>query len=93
MCGVLLSVLGNLGTLLTYLLGVFLPWRGLALTLMLISIPYLLGILLLVPETKPPINFFLTMNKNSIFGHNAKKKELALCSDSITSTNVCIIMN
>jgi hypothetical protein len=45
LCGVLLSVLGNLGTLLTYVLGVFLDWRTLALALMTLSLPYVVGIL------------------------------------------------
>lgn len=68
LCGVLLSVLGNLGTLLTYILGVFLGWRDLAIVLMTLCAPYILGILVLVPETRPPEKIFFEENTKLHFG-------------------------
>ena len=90
LCGVLLSVLGNLGTLLTYVLGVFLNWRELAMTLMFLSVPYLLGILFFVPETSPPRNLWL--NIHSVLQFRNDKNENALCNDSSTSQSVCLFI-
>lgn len=48
--GVLLACMGNFGTLLTYILGVFLAWRALAFSLIFLAFPYIAGVLLFVPE-------------------------------------------
>jgi hypothetical protein len=50
-CGVLLCCVGNFGTLVTYILGVFLPWRTLAFSQIFLALPYILGMVLFVPET------------------------------------------
>eukprot|EP00095_Tigriopus_kingsejongensis_P010443 maker-scaffold294_size218657-snap-gene-1.27 protein:Tk10443 transcript:maker-scaffold294_size218657-snap-gene-1.27-mRNA-1 annotation:"sugar transporter 8" len=49
--GVLLSVSGYSGTLITYILGVFLDWRQLALASMLFAIPFVMGMIFIVPES------------------------------------------
>ena len=50
-CGVLLCCMGTFGTLLTYILGVFWAWRPLAFSQIFLALPYVFGMLLLVPET------------------------------------------
>ena len=47
--GTILSLLGNGGTLLAYILGVFLEWRMLAAVLTAFGFPYIAGILFLLP--------------------------------------------
>ncbi len=42
-CGVLLSLVGNFGTLVTYTLGIFLNWRELAAILLTFAVPYVIG--------------------------------------------------
>lgn len=49
--GVLISAFGYFGTLVTYVLGVFLGWRELAAVLAAFSLPYMLGIAIFVPES------------------------------------------
>lgn len=47
----LLSCAGYFGTLLTYVVGIFLPWRTLATVLGALAAPYVAGMLLVVPES------------------------------------------
>ena len=48
--GALLSLLGNGGTLVAYILGVFVQWRMLAAILTVICVPYVTGIVMLLPS-------------------------------------------
>ena len=52
-CGVLLSLVGNAGTLTTYTLGIFLNWRQLAASLLAFALPYIFGLLLVLPNDIP----------------------------------------
>ena len=52
-CGVLLSLVGNSGTLIIYLFGIFLNWRELAGVCILFAIPYVLGIIVCLPNDFP----------------------------------------
>ncbi len=49
----ILAVVGNFGTLLTYIIGIFVNWRQLAAILLLFSIPYIIGLVALVPNDLP----------------------------------------
>ena len=52
-CGVLLSLVGNLGTLITYTCGIFLNWRQLAAVLLTFALPYIFGLVLVLPNDFP----------------------------------------
>ena len=47
--GTVLSLLGNGGTLIAYILGVFLEWRMLAAVLTTFGLPYIAGVIFLLP--------------------------------------------
>lgn len=70
-CGVLLSVMGNLGTLLTYVVGIFVNWRQLAVILMFPSLPYIVGLVAVLPDD----------SKKCILG-----RHLRLAKDSMSTT-------
>ena len=45
--------LGNFGTLIIYIIGIFLNWRQLAAVCILCAIPYVLGLILCLPNDFP----------------------------------------
>jgi hypothetical protein len=49
-CGVLLSVVGNAGTLIAYTIGIFVNWRQLAAILVTFAIPYIIGLIVFLPN-------------------------------------------
>lgn len=51
--GVLLSLVGNAGTLITYTLGIFLNWRQLAAASLAFAVPYVLGLITFLPNDMP----------------------------------------
>ena len=69
-CGVLISAFGYFGTLLTYFMGVFLGWRDLAATLSIMTLPYMLAMTILVPES--PV-FHLRTGKTNEAANSFKK--------------------
>jgi hypothetical protein len=58
---------------------------------MVLSAPYILGILVFVPETDPPQKFWLKMNTLIHFRRTEDKSESVLCSASNTSINVSFL--
>ena len=52
-CGVILALIGNSGTLIIYILGIFLNWRQLAAVCVLFGIPYVLGLIVCLPNDFP----------------------------------------
>ena len=48
-CGVILTLIGNFGTLIVYILGIFLNWRQLAGVCVLCGVPYVLGLIVCLP--------------------------------------------
>ena len=64
-CGVIMSLIGNFGTLIVYIFGIFLNWRQLAMVCVLCGVPYILGLIVALPNDCPSWN--LSSNrKNSI---------------------------
>ena len=53
-CGVLLSLVGNAGTLITYTIGIFVNWRQLAFILFTLAFPYVVGLIIFLPNDFPP---------------------------------------
>ena len=51
---VLLCLVGNAGTLVTYTIGIFVNWRQLAFISLLTSIPYVIGLVTLLPTDQGP---------------------------------------
>ena len=51
--GALLCLVGNAGTLVTYTIGVFVNWRQLAFISLIISIPYVIGLVICLPNDFP----------------------------------------
>ena len=54
-CGVLLSLVGNAGTLITYTIGIFVNWRQLAFILVLLAFPYVVGLIIFLPNDFPAL--------------------------------------
>ena len=52
-CGVILTLIGNFGTLIVYILGIFLNWRQLAGVCVLCGVPYILGLIVCLPNDFP----------------------------------------
>ena len=52
-CGVILALIGNSGTLIIYILGIFLNWRQLAGICVLFGVPYVLGLIVCLPNDFP----------------------------------------
>ena len=52
-CGVLLALVGNFGTLVIYLVGIMLNWRQLAGFCLICSCPYVLGLIICLPNDFP----------------------------------------
>ena len=51
--GIILSLLGNSGTFYIYAFGLFLNWRQLALVASLSAVPYVLGMIFVLPDDFP----------------------------------------
>ena len=49
----MLCLVGNAGTLVTYIIGVFVNWRQLAFISLIISIPYVIGLVIYLPNDFP----------------------------------------
>ena len=74
-CGVLLSLVGNAGTLITYTIGIFVNWRQLAFILVLLAFPYVVGLIIFLP------NDFPTLRKRKL-----ERKRQAPAEKNITSS-------
>ena len=51
--GIIISLLGNFGTFYIYAFGLFLNWRQLALVATLSAVPYVLGMIFILPDDFP----------------------------------------
>ena len=57
-CGVIMSLIGNFGTLIVYIFGIFLNWRQLAMVCVLCGVPYILGLIVVLPNDFPSWKLF-----------------------------------
>ena len=62
-CGVIMSLIGNFGTLIVYIFGIFLNWRQLAMVCVLCGVPYILGLIVVLPNDCP--SWKLSSNRKS----------------------------
>ena len=62
-CGVIMSLIGNFGTLIVYIFGIFLNWRQLAMVCVLCGVPYILGLIVVLSNDCP--SWKLSSNRKS----------------------------
>ena len=80
-CGVIMSLIGNFGTLIVYIFGIFLNWRQLAMVCVLCGVPYILGLIVVLPNDCP--SWKLSSNRKS-----SLTKTKFIGEDSLTLLNL-----
>ena len=58
----MLSLVGNAGTLITYTIGIFVNWRQLAFILVLLAVPYVVGLIIFLPNDFPQASQVALLN-------------------------------
>ena len=54
--------MGNAGTLITYTIGIFVNWRQLAFILVLLAVPYVVGLIIFLPNDFPQASQVALLN-------------------------------
>ena len=67
--GIIISLLGNFGTFYIYAFGLFLNWRQLALVASLSTVPYILGMIFVLPDDFPYQKYGFSRRKHKRFGN------------------------
>ena len=65
--GIIMSLLGNSGTFYIYAFGLFLNWRQLALVASLSAVPYVLGMIFVLPDDFPYQKYGISGRKHKRF--------------------------
>ena len=80
MAGATLCLIGNAGTLLTYGLGVVLDWRQLAGALACLAMPYILGLIFVVPNENDMLHTTdIVLDGKTIKKCTRRIHEIAIC--------------
>ena len=70
----MLSLVGNAGTLITYTIGIFVNWRQLAFILVLLAVPYVVGLIIFLPNDFPQASQVALLNTKRKLERRPKRR-------------------
>ena len=66
--------MGNAGTLITYTIGIFVNWRQLAFILVLLAVPYVVGLIIFLPNDFPQASQVALLNTKRKLERRPKRR-------------------